>query len=65
MNSHYTEGFKQEEYRIRFRQALMSLPGGTKWLVHVGQLFGFRERLLGPGIGLPDELRILLYKIKW
>ena len=61
-----SETFKREALRIRFRRALMALPGGTAWLLHVARLFEFRERLLGPGdFGMPTRLRVLMFRHGW
>lgn len=66
MNAAETEGFRREALRIQFRQALMSVPGGVEWLVHVGKLFKFREQLLGPGdFGVPTSIRVMLYQLGW
>jgi hypothetical protein len=66
MNEVQSEGFRQELVRIRFRQALLSLPGGPAWLVHIGRLFGFHERFFAPGnFGLPNVLRIGMYRLGW
>jgi len=57
---------QEEDRRIQFRQDLLSLPGGQAWLIHVGGLFGWRERLLGPGgFGMPDGLRIAMHARGW
>ena len=48
---------QREEQRIRFRQRLMTLPGGPAWLLHVGRMYEFNEKLLAPDhIGLPKNL---------
>lgn len=61
-----SERFKQEAIRIRFRQALLSLPGGPAWMVHIGRLFGFRERFFAPGnFGLPRALRLRMHRLGW
>lgn len=60
------DALQREEQRIRFRQTLMSLPGGVAWLLHVSRLFDFRESLLGPGgFGVPHPLRVLLHARGW
>ena len=57
------ELFPEELARIRWRSALLAAPGGSAWLVHVGRLFEFNEKLLGPRhIGLPQELRVALFR---
>ncbi len=60
------DAHQRQEQRIRFRQDLMSLPGGVAWLLHVSRLFDFRESVLGPGgFGLPHRLRVLLHERGW
>lgn len=58
--------FKEEYQRIRFRQAVMSLPGGANWLAHIARLFGTREKFFAPGnFGFPRRLRIALHRLGW
>lgn len=66
MDEHESEGFRRESVRIQFRQALLSLPGGPAWLVHIGRLFGFREQFFAPGnFGLPTALRVAMHRLGW
>lgn len=61
-----SETFRRELQRIEFRRALMSLPGGVGWLLHVARLFDFVESILGPGgFEMPDGLRIKMFQIGW
>lgn len=65
-NSAESESFQRELQRIKFRQTLMSIPGGVQWLVHIGKLFGFSERFLGPGnFGMPQKLMRSMHQLGW
>lgn len=58
--------FIEGERRIRFRQDLMSIPGGTAYLVKMGGLFGLTDKALGPGSwGMPDTLARSMHAKGW
>ena len=59
-----TPALDREAVRIRWRQTLMSVPGGVAWLLHVSRLYDHQERLIGPHhIGLPDDIRLSMAQI--
>ena len=44
----------------------MTIPGGVAWLLRMGRMYEFKERLLCPThIGLPKELMTEMNKKGW
>ncbi len=55
-------GMQKELTRIKFRARVLSMPGGSEWLCHIGRLFGFNSKFMSPGnFGFPPKLALLLF----